>query len=137
MALFTRESVYLKWNGDATEKAFRVLKADYGGAEEQKQASYARSQYDNSLLAVRASTNPRRFTAQLVGEDSPSGADGGIDYGSIADLRSAWIATDLKCQSFEDAAYWTAEWTGSWIVIMEYDPVRNYVVILCSLEGKA
>ena len=141
MAIFTREAVFLKWDSDATKYCFKVQKEDYRGGERQKPASYARSQYDGSLLIVRAITTPKRFTANIIGEDSASGtANDGVDdinYGTIAQLELAWAATDLKVKSFEDSAYWTCEWVGSWPPILEFDPYRNYALIPIILEDKS
>ena len=136
MAIFTRQAVLLKWNGDATERAFKVLKAEYGGGEEQKLATYERGLFNGSLLAVRSTKKPRQFIAPILAEDSPSGSDGGVTRGSIAELKLAHAATDLKCQSFEDSAYWEAEWKGSWNPQLDYDPMRNYAVVPIMLVEK-
>jgi hypothetical protein len=137
---FTREAAFLKWNGDASKKAFKVLQQGYRGAEEQKPASYARALYDGGLLRVIAPTTPRSFSGAILGEDSPSGTanDGSedISYGSIDDLKLAWAATDLKCKSFEDSDYWDAEWIGSWAPVADWDPKRNYATVPVTLEER-
>lgn len=139
--VFSRSAVFLKWDSDATKYCFVVQKENYAGGEIQKPASYARSQHDGSLLTVRGITMPRRFVGNIIGEDSASGTanDGAedIDYGTIAQLQLAHVATDLKVKSFEDAAYWTCEWVGSWPPILEFDPMRNYAVIPMMLEDKS
>lgn len=136
MAIFTRQAVLLKWNGDATERAFKVLMTEYAGGEDTKPASYERGLIDGSLLIVRSPKTPRQFASAILGEDSPSGSDGGVTRGSIAELKVAHAATDLKCKSFEDSAYWEAEWKGSWNPRMDYDPMRNYAVIPILLVEK-
>jgi len=137
---FTRSAMFLKWSGDATARAFLVQQQDYQGGDEDKVASYARSLYDNSLLAVRATTTPRVFYGQVLGKDSTSGtSNDGVDdinNGTIDELKAAWAATDLKCKSFEDSAYWNAEWRGPWRIQLEFDPFRNYALVLISLEEK-
>jgi len=141
---FTRRAVFLRWDGDATTRAFLVTQPEYRGATQKKLASYARSAADNSLLATRASTRPRAWVGQLVAMTTALAAvygtanDGSDDfaYGDIAELEDAHEATDLKCLSFEDSDYWTAEWMGDWDEVMEFDPKRNYAIVLCTLEGK-
>ena len=137
---FTREALFLKWSSGATKKAFKVLRVDYRGGIETKPANYTRSQYDGSLLIIRGIVTPRRFAGTILGEDSPSGTanDGveDIDYGSIADLKLAWAATDLQAKSFEDSAYWDAEWIGDWDPPVDFGPNRNYSSILVSLEER-
>ena len=137
---FTRTALFLKWGGDGTKYAFYVLRDSYLGGEEDKQASTARSLYDNRLLIVRASTTPRRFSGLVLGEDTATGTanDGSenISFGTIANLKAAWEATDLKAKSFEDTSYWTCEWLGGWKPNLEYDPVQKYVSVPIALEGK-
>jgi hypothetical protein len=133
---FTRDAVLLKWNSGATERAFKVLLRDYRGGEEDKPASYSRSLYDGSLQRVFGSVTPRRFVATILGEDSPSGSTGGVDYGSITELKQAWAATDLQCKSFEDSDYWDAEWMGAWPPLLDYDPKRRLVAIPIVLEKR-
>ena len=132
---FTRESVLLRWSGGATTRAFRVLKEEYRGGTETKPASYARSLYDDGLLAIRA-TSKRKFFALLTVEDSPSGSLDGATIGSISELNSAWAATDLEVQGFEDGAYWDGEWMGDWDALLEYDPKRNRAVVVAQIEEK-
>jgi len=144
---FTRTAFFLKWDytgvTPASKYAFYALKEDYGGGAQQKLAAYARSQFDNSLLITRAVTSPRRFVSQVFGLDDASGeaavSDGveSISFGDIDNLKEAWAATDLQCKSFEDSAYWEAEWMGDWTLAMELDPLRNYAIVLMTLEGKA
>jgi hypothetical protein len=126
---FTREAVFLKWGGDVTKRCFMAKIEGYAGGDKDKPASYGRSLYDGSLQRVYGSTTPRRFIGVLLVEDSPSGSysDGteSINVGSIANLEAAWAATDLKCKSFEDSAYWDAEWEGGWPPTLAYDPKRN------------
>ena len=132
---FTRESVLLRWNSEATVRAFRVLKEEYRGGTNTKPASYARSLYDDSLLAIRASSKRRWFGA-IVAEDSPSGQIDSADIGSIDELEAAHAATDLEVKSFEDDDYWDAEWMGNWDAICEYDPMRNRAVVIAQIEEK-
>ena len=129
MAIFTRDAVLLKWNGDATERAFKVLKDGYQGGEDQKPASYERALFDGGLLRVFSSKTPRQFIAAIMAEDSATGTMDGVSYGTIAELKLAHAATDLKCKSFEDSDYWNAEWQGSWNPAVDFDPMRNYSTI--------
>ena len=139
--VFSRSAVFLKWDSDATKYCFVVQKENYAGGEEQKPASYSRSQYNGSLLVVYGITTPNRFTGNIIGEDSASGTanDGSEDigYGTIAQLKLAWAATDLKVKSFEDSDYWTCRWIGSWLPVLEFDPMRNYALVPMMLEDKS
>lgn len=132
---FTRQSVLMKWSAGTVERAFPVLKEGYRGGTETKPAAYSRSLYDDSLQAVRA-TSKRRFMGVLSVLDSPSGTIDSVTQGSIADARSAHAATDLQVKSFEDSAYWNAEWMGDWDTICEYDPMRNRAIIVAQIEEK-
>lgn len=132
---YTRSSVRLRWNGGSTTRAYQVLKEEYRGAGETKPAQYARSWYDDSLLAVR-STSKRRFNAIIVAYDSPSGSIDSITKGSIDELNAAHSATDLEVQSFEDSDYWDAEWMGDWDTLLEYDPKRQLTLVAATIEEK-
>jgi len=132
---YTRSGVRMKWSGGETIRAFEVLREDYRGSTQTKPAQYGRSLYDDGLVAVRA-TSKRRFTGLIVAYDSPSGAIDGVTRGSIAELNAAHDATDLQVQSFEDDAYWDAEWMGDWDTLIEYDPMRNQALVVAQIEEK-
>ena len=135
MATFTRESVLLKWSGGATERSFRVLRDAYAGGTKTKPAAYGRSWYDGSMTRVFG-TSKRKFQGVLIVEDSPSGTLDSVTEGSIAELEAAFAATDLQCQSFEDAAYWNAEWVGDWLPNVDYEPDRTRASIAINLEER-
>ena len=132
---YTRSGVRLRWGGGATVRAYEVLKEEYRGATETKPASYARSLYDHGLLAVRG-TSKRRWNGYIVAYDSPTGTIDGVTKGSIDELNAAHAATDLEVQSFEDSAYWEAEWMGNWDTMVEYDPNRNIALVMAAMEEK-
>ena len=141
---FSREGIFFKWDytgpTPAYERAFLVVRASYLGGSQAKPASYERSLLDNSLLAVRASTKPRTPSFVVLGEDSTTGTlnDGSanIAKGTIAHLKLAWAATDLKALLFEDSSYWDAEIMGAWPPMLEYDPLRKYALIPLRMEEK-
>lgn len=132
---FTRESVLLRWNSGSTVRAFKVLQEGYKGGTETKPASYARSLYDDGLLAVRAASK-RRFFGVLHVLDSPTGTVDGASIGSIVEARAAHGATDLEVKSFEDDDYWDAEWMGEWDALVQYDPMRNWSIVIANIEEK-
>jgi len=132
---YTRESVLLKWNGGSTIRAFSVLKEEYKGATKTKPASYSRALYDDGLLVIRA-TSKRRFFGLLTIDDAPTGSLDGAAIGSIDEAEAAWAATDLQVKSFEDDAYWDAEWMGNWDTLCEYDPKRNKALVIAQIEEK-
>ena len=132
---FTRQSVLLKWNSGSVARAFPVLKEGYRGGAETKPATYSRSLYDDSLQVVRG-ISKRKFSGVLSVLDAPAGAIDGVAQGSIAEARAAHAAADLQVRSFEDDAYWEAEWMGDWDAICEYDPMRNRAIIVAQIEEK-
>lgn len=134
---FTREAVFLKWG--ASHYCFFVGREGYQGGNEEKAASYSRGLYDGSLLRVFAASKPRQFSAALIVDDVRPGLsyDDGtetlVQVGNIADLKAAWAATDLQVKSFEDSAYWGAEWQGPWRPQLAFDPNLNTAEILMTL----
>ena len=78
----------------------------------------------------------RRISGVFLVRDAPTATIDGVDEGSIAELQAAQEATDLQCKSFEDSAYWNAEWRGDWPPVVDYDPLRNLASVPALIEEK-
>ena len=131
---FTRTTVLLKWNGDATIRSFYVFVENYGGGRATTPKDMNRN-LDGTLLVVRG-TEKREFAGMLLLDHDASGTVDGATLGTDTDAKSAWQATDLKCQSFEDAAYWSAEPQTPWDPQVRLGPTGNERVLPLVLVEK-
>lgn len=134
---FTSEVIFLKWS-TSTKKCFYIKQEGYQGYTKEKPASYSRSLYDGSLQRVYGPVKVRRFMGIVIVQATAPAktySDGtdNVAVGSITDLISAWEATNLECLSFEDSAYWEAEWDAPMVPEVTYDPLRNYADVQISL----
>ena len=138
--VFSREVVFMKWG--PSQFCFYAKVEGYQGGIQEKPATYSRSMYDGSLQRVYAPLMPRRFMAVFIVDDTRPGTtqnDGTDDVavGCIDDLKAAWAATDLQVLSFEDAAYWNAEWEGPSLPQVVYDPMRRKADMQASLVQRS
>jgi len=133
MATFTRSAVLLKWSGGTVERAFYIKKEGYGG-HKTKPAKYGRNLSGRLNKTYGASFN--RVIGIFLVRDAPTATIDGVDEGDITELEAAHDATDLQVKSFEDAAYWTAEWMGDWPPILDYDPIRSLASVPAMIEQK-
>lgn len=131
-----RGAIRLRWGGASTERAFRVQKRDYGGGDQLKPATYRRNVRTGAMLRTFGNRLRSVDVNLLVREDPGTDQISGVDEGSIDELESAWKATDLECLSFEDTAYWYAEWIGPWPPRLEFDTMRTWAVIPMKLEQR-
>jgi hypothetical protein len=119
----------LRWNSESTSKYFRMQLADSNPHAYLMLATFSRS-LDADLLEVAPAASKRMVEGIVrVGESEPTG------WGTIADLESAFEATDLECKMYGDAAFWDARWTMPWGP-SNIDPLGNYLAVPMRLEER-
>jgi hypothetical protein len=122
---FDRSYLLLQYGNPISSRyAFEIRLDQYDGGRATNPLDLSRNPAGD-LLIVRGVTK-REFTGRIFLDYDPTGtvSFGGQSYtiGAPDDLYDCLKATTLQALSFEDDAFWEAQWVSVWQPAVDHDP---------------
>jgi hypothetical protein len=131
MAYPTQNYFQLRWGSGTTTRYFKLQLAEAHPDAVQHIESNKRA-IDGNLLTVKAALVPR-----IVMGNIKVGAAATGSYGTLADLKNAYLANDLECLMWGDGStWWNAKWIGSFDP-EPMDPLGNWFRVPVQLEQRS